>query len=410
MLANTTDKGDLMKRSLPLVGLAALMLLAGPVATPVLATSADTQTEMKATEAKTDELLSAIADANADVIKLNDQITKKNADLKAVQADIKDSQAKLDTLASDIKQATKEVAARKANLRDQLVSLQKQADNSVTGNVYLDFVLNAKDLSDLVSRTVTVSKLSTASKEALDAVDAAKAKLDGLKQEEAKKHAQLEADSAKLSEEKAALVDLKQQAKTKSDQLNKKIQANKATLDALQEKFEKQTAAEAKAAAEKLAKEQAAAKAAAEAKAKAAAKAATKVTATEIDVVGGNHADNTGSGNTYPWGQCTWYVKARAPWVGNMWGNGNMWGGSAAAAGFTVNNRPATGSVVSFAAGQMIGTWAADPSYGHVAYVESYDAASDTITISQGGMGFSNPAGPNTQTVSGASAFTYIHR
>jgi surface antigen len=55
----------------------------------------------------------------------------------------------------------------------------------------------------------------------------------------------------------------------------------------------------------------------------------------------------------------------------------------------------------------MVGNWQADGTYGHVAYVES--VSGNTITISQGGMGFSNPAGPNTQTVSGASAFTYIH-
>lgn len=57
----------------------------------------------------------------------------------------------------------------------------------------------------------------------------------------------------------------------------------------------------------------------------------------------------------------------------------------------------------------MVGSWAADGAYGHVAYVQSYNAAAGTITITQGGMGFSNPAGPNTQTISNAGAFTYIH-
>ena len=57
----------------------------------------------------------------------------------------------------------------------------------------------------------------------------------------------------------------------------------------------------------------------------------------------------------------------------------------------------------------MVGSWAADGTYGHVAYVQSYDAAAGTITITQGGMGFSNPAGPNTQTISNAGVFTYIH-
>ena len=64
-------------------------------------------------------------------------------------------------------------------------------------------------------------------------------------------------------------------------------------------------------------------------------------------------------------------------------------GASAAADGYTVNGTPAAGAVVVFAAGQSVGgEWTADGTYGHVAYVESYDPASNTITISQGGMGF----------------------
>ncbi|KRO17135.1 hypothetical protein IV56_GL000460 [Lacticaseibacillus saniviri JCM 17471 = DSM 24301] len=122
------------------------------------------------------------------------------------------------------------------------------------------------------------------------------------------------------------------------------------------------------------------------------------------------HPDYTSQINTYPWGQCTYYVKMVAPWVGNYWGNGNQWGASAKKVGFKVDNQPAAGSVVSFASNQWVGGWQADPYYGHVAYVKSYNPANNTITITQGGMGFRTPTGPNTQVVSGASNFTYIHR
>jgi surface antigen len=123
----------------------------------------------------------------------------------------------------------------------------------------------------------------------------------------------------------------------------------------------------------------------------------------------GSHADYSSSANTYPWGQCTWYVKSVASWAGNGWGNGAEWGASAAAAGFTVNHTPAAGSIIVFAAGQSVGgQWTADGQYGHVAYVQS--VSGDSVTISQGGMGFSSPTGPNTQTISGASSYTYIHR
>lgn len=108
---------------------------------------------------------------------------------------------------------------------------------------------------------------------------------------------------------------------------------------------------------------------------------------------GGNGVDHSSSGNMYSYGQCTWYVKNRAPWAGTYWGNGAQWGGSAAADGYTVNSTPAAGTIVVFGAGQQIGDWTADGTYGHVAYVESYNASNNTITISQGGMGFSTPGG-----------------
>lgn len=110
----------------------------------------------------------------------------------------------------------------------------------------------------------------------------------------------------------------------------------------------------------------------------------------------------------YAVGQCTWYVKNVAPWAGTYWGNGCQWGASAAADGFQVDGTPTPGSIVVFGQGQSVGTWNADPSYGHVAYVQSYNASDNTITITQGGMGFPSPTGPNTATLS-AAGLQYIH-
>ncbi|HIZ96345.1 MAG TPA: LysM peptidoglycan-binding domain-containing protein [Candidatus Ligilactobacillus excrementavium] len=119
------------------------------------------------------------------------------------------------------------------------------------------------------------------------------------------------------------------------------------------------------------------------------------------------HATNT-AGNTYAWGQCTWFAKDRASWAGNYWGNGGQWDASARAQGFSVDNQPSAGSLVVFHPGQSVGgQWTADGSYGHVAYVES--VSGNSITISQGGMGFSSPSGPNYQTITNASQYTYIH-
>ena len=129
-------------------------------------------------------------------------------------------------------------------------------------------------------------------------------------------------------------------------------------------------------------------------------KTAATSTAQPTTMSTATHAAPTYStaGNSYPAGQCTWFVKNALSWVGNNWGNASGWGASAAAAGRTVDGQPSTGSVVVFGAGSQ-GAGA----LGHVAVVDSVNG--DSITISEGnfaGMAY------HTRTIS-ASGLTFIH-
>ena len=54
------------------------------------------------------------------------------------------------------------------------------------------------------------------------------------------------------------------------------------------------------------------------------------------------------AGNTYPYGQCTYYAKARRPDIGNHWGDARFWDTRARAAGFPVDGKPRVGDVVVF--------------------------------------------------------------
>lgn len=54
------------------------------------------------------------------------------------------------------------------------------------------------------------------------------------------------------------------------------------------------------------------------------------------------------AGNTYPYGQCTYYAKARRPDIGNYWGDARFWDTRARAAGFPVDKKPRVGDVVVF--------------------------------------------------------------
>ncbi|MFT8500779.1 MAG: cell wall hydrolase P40 [Lacticaseibacillus paracasei] len=405
-----------------LIRLVAAFTLAGS-ASAVKPVCDDKSDSIASNKSETNALLKQIEDANTEVINLNKQIDTKNGQISDATAKISATDAKISSLSGEIVAAQKNVTARKNNLKDQLISLQKKAGNSVSGNVYIDFVLNSQNLSDLIARTMTVGKLSQASKDALDAVTVAKDKLAGLKTEQENARQTLVSTKASLETQKSQLVSLQKDANDKQDALNKQIADHKDELVALQSQFA-QEQSEAAAATQAALKTVAASTASSSTTSSSSSATSTSTIANNTSSSSnnsssvitnntasgsGSHADFSGSGNTYPWGQCTWYVKSVAPWAGNGWGNGAQWGGSAAAAGFTVNHTPAAGSIIVFAAGQSVGgQWTADGSYGHVAYVQS--VSGDSVTISQGGMGFSSPTGPNTQTISGASSYVYIHR
>ena len=75
-------------------------------------------------------------------------------------------------------------------------------------------------------------------------------------------------------------------------------------------------------------------------------------------------------GNSYAWGNCTQYVYNRITQLGghvdlNM-GNGQDWGSTGVSRGYEVSNIPKAGTAVSFPAGVL----GADPTYGHVGFVE----------------------------------------
>lgn len=114
------------------------------------------------------------------------------------------------------------------------------------------------------------------------------------------------------------------------------------------------------------------------------------------------------SGNSYPYGQCTWYAYERRKElglpVGSFFGNGGMWGASALALGYLVDNRPQVGDIVSFQPGQE---WA-DPTYGHVAIVEKVndDGSIEISEMNVKGVGITS-----TRTISATAVPTlqFIH-
>lgn len=98
------------------------------------------------------------------------------------------------------------------------------------------------------------------------------------------------------------------------------------------------------------------------------------------------------AGNTYYWGQCTWYVKERRPDLPNMLGNGGQWAGNAAAQGYSIGYTAVAGAV------------AEQP--GHVAYVDSVNA-NGTMNISE--MNYAGGVGVVHYRTVPTSGWTYIY-
>lgn len=98
------------------------------------------------------------------------------------------------------------------------------------------------------------------------------------------------------------------------------------------------------------------------------------------------------AGNTYVWGQCTWYAKSKRPDLPNGLGNGGQWVANAAALGFATGSTPRVGAI-----GEQP---------GHVVYVEAVHS-NGTVTISE--MNYNGGVGIVHKRTVPASTFTYIY-
>ena len=219
-----------MKLKQLVTGFITVATLAGVGVSGVAATTVKADDDKSSLTAKNDALLKQIQTANEKTAKLSNDVSNKALDIKNAEEKISASQAKIASYNQQIVKAQVEVGKRKDNLKEQLISLQKQVGNSVTGNVYFDFVLNSNSLSDLVGRSLTVNKLSQASAEALQAVKDSQAKVKTLQTEQEAKQETLVATKSQLESDKAKIESLKSDAEKSASDLQQTLEANKDKL------------------------------------------------------------------------------------------------------------------------------------------------------------------------------------
>lgn len=219
-----------MKLKQLVTGFITVATLAGVGVSGVAATTVKADDDKSSLTAKNDALLKQIQTANEKTAKLSNDVSNKALDIKNAEEKISASQAKIASYNQQIVKAQVEVGKRKDNLKEQLISLQKQVGNSVTGNIYFDFVLNSNSLTDLVGRSLTVNKLSQASAEALQAVKDSQAKVKTLQTEQEAKQETLVATKSQLESDKAKIESLKSDAEKSASDLQQTLEANKDKL------------------------------------------------------------------------------------------------------------------------------------------------------------------------------------
>ena len=427
-----------MKKRLLTVLVTGTVLSLGALAPSVNAQDFDSQIET---------VNSSIANINEKKSAVNSTIDTLAKELSDVQTKIDTTQAKkaevqeqIETLKAEIAKLEKVIAERNTRLEEQARSVQTNGARS-----YLDFLLNAESLSDAVSRIGVVMDLMSANRELMQQQAEDKKQVESKEEAQQEKLAEQEAAEKELASLQTELNDTFSKNKVLLANLSQEELAEIAKRDGLvaeKEAFKKRLAeekakAEAEAARIAEASRQALAAQASqsqttatqtsyEAPAPAAASTASTSTASSSTSTPAPAAQTSSytytAGGGFPavdpsfraslnggyFGQCTYYVFNRMAQVGtpighSMMGNAAEWPSYARSYGYSVSHSPSAGSAIVFQQGLA----GADPTYGHVAFVEAVNA-DGSLYISEMNVRGLNVISYRTISASVAAQATYI--
>lgn len=427
-----------MKKRLLTVLVTGTVLSLGALAPSVNAQDFDSQIET---------VNSSIANINEKKSAVNSTIDTLAKELSDVQTKIDTTQAKkaevqeqIETLKTEIAKLEKVIAERNTRLEEQARSVQTNGARS-----YLDFLLNAESLSDAVSRIGVVMDLMGANRELMQQQAEDKKQVESKEEAQQEKLAEQEVAEKELASLQTELNDTFSKNKVLLANLSQEELAEITKRDGLvaeKEAFQKRLAeekakAEAEAARIAEASRQALAAQASQSQttatqtsyqAPAPAAASTASTSTASSSTSTPAAQTQTSSYTYTagggfpavdpsfraslnggyFGQCTYYVFNRMAQVGtpighSMMGNAAEWPSYARSYGYSVSHSPSAGSAIVFQQGLA----GADPTYGHVAFVEAVNA-DGSLYISEMNVRGLNVISYRTISASVAAQATYI--
>lgn len=427
-----------MKKRLLTVLVTGTVLSLGALAPSVNAQDFDSQIEtVNSSIANINEKKSAV---NSTIDTLAKELSDVQTKIDATQAKKAEVQEQIETLKAEIAKLEKVIAERNTRLEEQARSVQTNGARS-----YLDFLLNAESLSDAVSRIGVVMDLMGANRELMQQQAEDKKQVESKEEAQQEKLAEQEAAEKELASLQTELNDTFSKNKVLLANLSQEEVAEIAKRDGLvaeKEAFQKRLAeekakAEAEAARIAEASRQALAAQASqsqttatqtsyEAPAPAAASTASTSTASSSTSTPAPAAQTSSytytAGGGFPavdpsfraslnggyFGQCTYYVFNRMAQVGtpighSMMGNAAEWPSYARSYGYSVSHSPSAGSAIVFQQGLA----GADPTYGHVAFVEAVNA-DGSLYISEMNVRGLNVISYRTISASVAAQATYI--
>ena len=366
------------------------------------------------------------------VEQLSQDLTNVQSRINSVQAEQETAKANLEVLKAEISKLETLIAERNERLKDQARAVQVNGARS-----YLDFLLNADSITDVVNRIGVIVDLVGANRQLMQEQARDKEQVQTKEQAQKDNLAKQESNEAQLQNLQSELsATFTKHKVTLANLSNEELEAI-ATRDGLVQEKERLAAEKARADAEKAAAQKAAEeakeamlKATEEAVAKAAATPAAATASTPATiaaksesastpakaaniVVGGSFAAPNPSFvaalNGGYFGQCTYYMYNRfaqlgAPIRTTALGNAAEWPANAAAAGYGVSSTPRAGTAIVF----QRGVGGADPVYGHVGFVERVNA-DGSLFISEMNVQGVNVISTRTIPASVAAQATYIN-
>ena len=377
------------------------------------------------------------------VEQLSQDLTNVQSRINSVQAEQETAKANLEVLKAEISKLETLIAERNEKLKDQARAVQVNGARS-----YVDFLLNADSITDVVNRIGVIVDLVGANRQLMQEQARDKEQVQTKEQAQKDNLDQQKANEAQLQNLQTELsATFTKHKATLANLSNEELEAIAARDGLVQEKerlaAEKARADAEKAAAQKAAEEakEAMLKATEEAVAKAAATPAAATASTPATIAAKSEAASTTSSSTAAttpapakaanivvggsfaapnpsfvaalnggyFGQCTYYMYNRfaqlgAPIRTTALGNAAEWPANAAAAGYGVSSTPRAGTAIVF----QRGVGGADPVYGHVGFVERVNA-DGSLFISEMNVQGLNVISTRTIPAGVAAQATYIN-